>query len=308
MAKYIFNRLLISIPILLGVVLFVFLMLNVIPGNPAEVMAGEKADQQTIDAMTEEMGLNDPVLVRFGKYVLNVLQGNFGISYKLRMNVSNMLKDAFPNTLKLTVYSLAFAWIIGIPAGIISAVKRNKAIDHIFMGFSLFGISMPVFWAAILFQWIFGVKLRLLPVSGFGTWKHFILPSIVVGWASTGSITRLVRSNLLEVMNQDYIRTARAKGLREFSVVIFHGLKNSLLPVVTIMAMQIAQTLSGAVVTESVFGIAGIGRLTVDAIGMRDMPMLQGGVIFSATIVILANLIADILYSALDPKIRVGGK
>jgi peptide/nickel transport system permease protein len=305
MLKYIIKRVLITIPILLSVILIVFFALNVIPGSPAEVMAGEKADQAAIDAITEEWRLNDPVMVRFWHYVTNVVKGDFGTSYKLRMNVSQQILNAFPNTLKLAVAGLFFAWIVGIPAGVISAVKRNTFIDHFFMGFSLFGISVPVFFSALLAQWIFGVKLGWLPVAGLSSWQHLIMPAVVVGWASTGSVTRLVRSNLLGVMRHDFIRTARAKGLPEGRVIMGHALKNSLLTVITVMALQIATMLGGAVVTESVFGIAGLGRITVDALSSRDMPMLQGAILFQTMLIVGANLIADIMYSVVDPRIRV---
>ncbi|WP_333637828.1 ABC transporter permease [Tissierella praeacuta] len=215
-----------------------------------------------------------------------------------------MLFDAFPNTLKLAVSAAVVSWIIGIPAGIFSAVKRNSFVDNIFMGFSLLGVSIPVFWAGLLFQYIFSLKLGWLPVSGFTSFKHLIMPSIVLGWSSAGTIARLTRSNLLEVMRNDYIRTARAKGNADIRVIVKHALKNSMLPVVTVMALQVAGLLSGAVITESVFGIPGIGRIAVNAIQNRDMPLLQGSVIFTTFIVILGNLVADILYSFIDPRIK----
>ena len=304
MVKYIVNRVLVTIPIIIAIILIVFLLLQVLPGNPIQVMMKEKVNQQVIDRVTEQMGLNDPLMIRFGRYLWNMLHGDLGQSYKLKRPVTQLIMTAFPNTVKLAITSALVAWIIGIPTGIISAIKKDSLLDRILMGFSLVGISLPVFWAAMLLQYFLGYKLKLLPISGYSTIRHMIMPAIVLGWASSGSIARLTRSSLLGVMKNDYIRTARAKGLVESAVVIRHGLKNSMIPVVTMMAMQFASLLSGAVITESVFGIGGIGQLMVSAISHRDMPLLQSSVIFSTMIIIVGNLVADILYSFLDPKIR----
>ncbi|MFR7989004.1 MAG: ABC transporter permease [Anaerovoracaceae bacterium] len=304
MLKYIVKRILISIPLMIAVVLIVFLMLQVLPGNPVSVMMGEKANPAVIERVTEEMGLNRPVLVRFCDYIVDALSGDLGTSYKLSRPISSLIAEAFPNTLKLAITSALVAWIIGIPAGIVSAIKKDTLLDRTLMGFSLVGISLPVFWGAMLLQFIFGYTLGWLPISGYSTPAHMILPAIILGWSSSGTIARLTRSSLLGIMKNDYIRTARAKGLIESMVVVKHGLKNAMIPVVTMMAMQFASLLSGAVITESVFGIGGIGQLMVSAVNTRDMPLLQGSVIFSTMIIIIGNLVADILYSFLDPKIR----
>ncbi|MBP5750113.1 MAG: ABC transporter permease, partial [Firmicutes bacterium] len=263
MVKYIVNRILVTIPIIIAIILIVFLLLQVLPGNPIQVMMKEKANQAVIDRVTEQMGLNDPLMVRFGRYLWGMLHGDLGHSYKLKRPVTQLIMTAFPNTVKLAITSALVAWIIGIPTGIISAIKKDTLLDRTLMGFSLVGISLPVFWAAMLLQYVLGYKLKLLPISGYSTWRHMIMPAIVLGWASSGSIARLTRSSLLGVMKNDYIRTARAKGLVESTVVTRHGLKNSMIPVVTMMAMQFASLLSGAVITESVFGIGGIGQLMV---------------------------------------------
>lgn len=304
MLKYIVKRILIAIPLMIAVILIVFLMLQVLPGNPVSVMMGEKANPAVIERVTEEMGLNRPVLVRFGDYILDALSGDLGNSYKLSRPISDLIAEAFPNTLKLAVTSALVAWIIGIPAGIVSAIRKDTLLDRTLMGFSLVGISLPVFWGAMLLQFIFGYTLGWLPISGYSTPAHMILPAIILGWSSSGTIARLTRSSLLGIMKNDYIRTARAKGLVESLVVVKHGLKNAMIPVVTMMAMQFASLLSGAVITESVFGIGGIGVLMVSAVNTRDMPLLQGSIIFSTMIIIIGNLVADILYSFLDPKIR----
>lgn len=302
MGKYIAKRLLISIPVLIGVVLIVFIMLNVVPGDPITVMMKEHVKPDVIANMRKSMNLDDPVMVRFGRYILGALHGDFGVSYKMNRPVNSLIFEMFPNTVLLAVCAALVAWIIGIPVGILSAVKENTLADRFSMGFALFGVSMPAFFIALILQFIFQ---GVLPVTGFSSWQCLILPSIALGWSSAGSIARMTRSSLLGVLKNDYIRTARAKGMGEMMVVLRHGLKNSLLPVITVMAIQVADLMSGAVITETVFGIPGIGQLSVTAIDNRDMPLLQGTVVFTTMIIILGNLIADILYSVVDPRVRV---
>lgn len=304
MLKNIGKRILVSIPVLFGVVFIIFVMLRVVPGDPVANMMKEHVKPDVMERMREEMGLNQPLVVQFFRYIGNALHGDFGTSYKLGRPVGDLILNAFPKTIKLACCAALVAWLIGIPAGIVSAIRQNTILDRLFMGTALLGVSMPVFWAALVFQYFFAYKLKLLPVSGYETWAHMILPSIVLGWSSAGTIARLTRSNLLEVMQEDFIRTARAKGLKETGVILFHALKNSMLPVITVMAIQVASLLSGAVITESIFCIPGIGRLAVDAISDRDMPLLQGTVLFTTVLIIIGNLAADILYSFIDPRIR----
>lgn len=304
MLKNIGKRILVSIPVLFGVVFIIFVMLRVVPGDPVANMMKEHVKPDVMERMREEMGLNQPLVVQFFRYIGNALHGDFGTSYKLGRPVGDLILNAFPKTIKLACCAALVAWLIGIPAGIISAIRQNTILDRLFMGTALLGVSMPVFWAALVFQYFFAYKMKWLPVSGYETWAHMILPSIVLGWSSAGTIARLTRSNLLEVMQEDFIRTARAKGLRETGVILFHALKNSMLPVITVMAIQVASLLSGAVITESIFCIPGIGRLAVDAISDRDMPLLQGTVLFTTVLIIIGNLAADILYSFIDPRIR----
>lgn len=304
MLKYIVKRLVISIPVLIGISIILFIMLNIIPGDPVALMMKEHVSPDVITRVRAQMHLDDPAIVRYFRFIIGVLHGDFGISYKLNRPVTNLILNAFPNTLVLALSAAIFSWIVGIPAGIFSAVKQYSFTDNFFMGFSLLGVSMPIFWSALLMQYVFALKLRWLPVSGFYGPKYVIMPAIVLGWSSAGVIARLTRSSVLEIMRHDYIRTARAKGLRELPVIVNHALKNSLLPVVTIMAIQVASLLSGAVITESIFGIPGVGRIAVNAIQNRDMPLLQGSILFATVLVILGNLVADILYSVLDPRIR----
>ena len=304
MIKHLVKRILIAIPVLICVILVIFVMLRILPGNPAETMAGEHVSQAVIDKISREMGLDEPLYIQFFKYLANAVRGDFGTSYRLNRNVTGIILEAFPNTVKLSICAAVIAWVIGITAGLVAAINQNRILDRLFMGVSLAGVSMPVFMIALVLQYLFAFQFKIFPVSGYDSLACMVLPAISLGWNSAGSIARMTRSNLVEVMQGDYIRTARAKGLRESGVIIGHALKNAMLPVVTMMALQISSMLSGAVLTESVFGIPGIGRLAVNAIETRDMPLLQGTVIFTTILVIIGNLVADILYSVLDPRIR----
>ena len=304
MIKHIVKRILIAIPVLICVILVIFVMPRILPGNPAENNAGEQVSQAVIDKNSREMGLDEPLYIQFFKYLANAVRGDFGTSYRLNRNVTGIILEAFPNTVKLSICAAVIAWVIGITAGLVAAINQNRILDRLFMGVSLAGVSMPVFMIALVLQYLFAFQFKIFPVSGYDSLACMVLPAISLGWNSAGSIARMTRSNLVEVMQGDYIRTARAKGLRESGVIIGHALKNAMLPVVTMMALQISSMLSGAVLTESVFGIPGIGRLAVNAIETRDMPLLQGTVIFTTILVIIGNLVADILYSVLDPRIR----
>ena len=302
MGKYIVKRLLIMIPVLLGMILLIFFMLNVVPGDPVTVMMKEHLKEDVIENLRQSMHLDDPFSVRYARYVWDALHGDLGTSWKLSRPVTALIAQAFPYTLRLAVSAALFSWLMGIPIGIISAVKKNTLIDHLAMGFSLFGVSMPVFWVALILQNTFK---GVLPVSGVSGWRSYILPTVVLGWSSAGTIARLMRSSLLEVVREDYNRTARSKGLSPLGVIHRHALKNALIPVITVMAIQISSLLSGAVITESVFSIPGVGSLAISAIQNRDMPLLQGTVIFTAVLIIAGNLVADVLYSVIDPRIRV---
>ena len=302
MPKYIARRVLVTIPVLLGIVLLIFFMLQVVPGDPVTVMMKEHLKEDVVQNLRKTMHLDDPFFVRYMRYVWDMLHGDLGMSWKLNRPVTQLIAQAFPYTCRLAIAAALFSWVLGIPVGVISAVKKNTLIDHLSMGVSLFGVSMPVFWVALILQNTFK---SVLPVSGVKSWQSYILPTIVLGWSSAGRIARLTRSNLLEVLREDYIRTARSKGLSRLMVITRHALKNALIPVITVMAIQISSLLSGAVITESVFSIPGVGSLAISAIKNRDMPLLQGTVIFTAVLIIAGNLVADVLYSIIDPRIRV---
>ncbi|MBR2700336.1 MAG: ABC transporter permease [Clostridia bacterium] len=306
MKRSLSQRLIQAVIVLTGVVLLTFVMLRIIPGNPIETMMGEHASAATIQRMTEEMGLNQPLHIQFARYISSAVRGDFGTSYSLGKPVSVLIGNAFVNTLTLALFAALFAWIVGIGCGILSAVNKNRLADRLFMGVSLLGISLPVFMAAMLLQYFFAYRLHWLPVSGTQSWKSFILPAIALGWNSAGQVAQMTRTSLLETLQEDYIDTARAKGRGKMGVLVFHALRNAMLPVMTMMAIQLSGLLSGAVITETVFSINGIGRLMVQAISGRDIPLLQATSLLATGVVILGSLAADCLYAVLDPRIRKG--
>lgn len=307
--KQTIKRIIGTIPVIIGVVLLIFLLLRIIPGDPVLTLLGEHYNEATIERLTAAMGLDQPMWKQFVKYIAGLLKGDLGVSYKYSRPVTEMIMESFPYTLKLALMGVVFAWAVGLVSGTIAAIKQNKLLDRLFMGTALLGVSMPVFMTSLFLQYFFAYKLKWFPITSTkANFLAMILPAIALGWNSAGSIARMTRSSLLEVMQADYIDTARSKGLRKAAVIMKHALKNSMLPVLTMMALQLASMLSGAVITESVFALPGIGRLATAAITNRDMPVLQGTVIFTTLIVIIGNLAADLLYSVMDPRIRKGGQ
>lgn len=305
MIRYILRRTLFLIPVMLGVSFIVFSLIHFTPGDAAMVILGESAPPEAIEALRVEMGLNDPFLVQYGRYVFNVVTKlDFGSSYVSRRPVFNEIIQQFPNTIKLAALAVTVAILIGIPAGVIAATHQNKWIDNVTMFFSLLGVSMPIFWQGILLILVFSLTLQWLPSSGFNTWQQMILPSLTLGSGSAAIIARMTRSSMLEVYRQDYVRTARSKGLKERIVVTRHALKNALIPIVTVIGLQFGFLLGGAVLTESIFGIPGLGRLMVNSIRTKDMMIIQGGVLLIAFTFSIINLFVDVLYAYLDPRIR----
>ena len=307
MLRTLAQRLVQAVIVLAGVMLLIFVMLRIVPGNPVETLMGEHANQETIARVSEEMGLDQPLHIQFFRYLSSALRGDFGTSFTLGKPVSQLLRSAFGNTLILALFAALFAWIIGIGCGVLAAVTKNRLPDRIFTGFSLLGISLPVFMAAMLLQYVFAFRLHWLPISGADSWTGFILPGIALGWNSAGQIAQMTRVTLLETLQEDYIDTALAKGLSPARTVVRHALRNAMLPVLTMMAIQLSGLLSGAVITETVFSLNGLGRLMVQAISGRDVPLLQGTALLATGIVILGSLAADCLYAVLDPRIRKGG-
>ncbi len=304
MTTYIVRRLLTVIPTLLGVLLAVFLMVRLAPGDPAQLLAGEFATPETLADIRQRFGLDQPWHVQLGLYAVNVLRGDLGQSVRTRKPVTYELSQYFPNTLRLTLGAMLVALLIGIPAGIIAAIRPGTIFDLLAMLGALIGVSMPVFWFGLMAILIFSVQLGWFPVAGTGTLWHLVLPAITLGTGTAAILARMTRSAMLEVLSQDYIRTARAKGLAGRVVVFKHALRNALIPVVTITGLQFGGLLEGAVITETVFAWPGIGQLLVGSILARDYPVVQGAVLLIAVAFILINLVVDLLYGAIDPRIR----
>ena len=311
MLFYVFRRLLATIPVLIGVSMLVFSIVHLIPGDPALILAGMDATEEQAAETRRKLGLDRPLYVQYFSYISRALKGDLGRSIHSRIPVWRSIKDFFPATLELTTASLVLAGILGIAVGIISAVKQYSIFDHLSMVAALAGISMPIFWIGILFIWLFSLQLEWLPTGGrameFWSWeelKHLVLPALTLSGISVAMIARLTRSTMLEVLRQDYVTTARSKGLPEVLVIIRHALSNALIPVVTYMGLQYGILLSGAVVTETIFSWPGIGRLVVEAISSRDYPVIQGCILFFAVVFVLINLVVDLLYGILDPRIR----
>ncbi|HHW01603.1 MAG TPA: ABC transporter permease [Thermoanaerobacterales bacterium] len=306
MLNYIIRRLIGAIPVVLGVIAVVFILTTIVPGDPARIMVGQRGDPATIEKIRHEMGLDKPLAVQFVDFMKNALTFNLGKSYRNNMTVVQALLIRLPVTIKLAFASMVVAIIVGVPLGIISAVKQYSWFDYGAMFFAILGISAPVFWVALLSVVLFCVILGWIPGTGTGNgeWIYYVLPSVVLGLRPGALIARLTRSSMLEIIRQDFIRTARAKGLAEKVVIMKHALRNALIPVVTIIGIETAGLLSGVVVTEYIFSLPGIGRLSVEALVNRDFPVIRGVVLFMAFLFVLANLIVDLSYPFFDPRIK----
>jgi len=299
------------IPILLGVATIIFILMFLVPGDPARLLMGQHGDERVLENIRHEMGLDKPVYVQYMRFIGKLLKGDLGRSYRQKRPVALIIRERFPATAKLAVASMILAIIIGITAGIIAALYRNRVWDWVVMVFSLTGISIPVFWLGMMLILLFASGLGWLPVGGYGKsgdLRHLFLPAISLSSISIGYISRMMRSSMLEVISKDYIRTARAKGLSEKAVILHHALRNAFIPVITVIGINFASLLGGAVATETVFAWPGLGRATVDAIRVRDLPVVEGCVLFLAFIFVLANLLVDLSYGWLDPRIRLGEK
>jgi peptide/nickel transport system permease protein len=332
MLTYTIRRLLMLIPVLFGMTLVVFFIIRAIPGDPAQVILGQQATKEAIAALTEKLGLNDPWYIQFFEYVKGLLTGDLGESLRSSTPISEEIWPYLAATLELSLAAMIIAIVIGVNAGIISAWFQNSWFDYIAMVVALIGISIPVFWLGLMEQWLFSLELGWLPSTGRedvrnpveaitnlylidtllnGRWdqfgevvRHLILPSVTLATIPMAIIARITRSSMLEVMRSDYIRTARAKGMRMFWVVYKHSLKNAVIPVLTVIGLQIGLLLGGAILTETIFSWPGIGRYIYESIGYRDYPVIQSGILIIAAIFILINLVVDLLYVAIDPRIK----
>jgi len=296
------------VPVLLGVTLLTFAIAQVTPGDPVELALGTEADPDLVHEMRNQLGLNDPLLVQYVRYVSNVLQGDLGKSIRGRRPVLDDIMIRFPLTLRLAGMGMTFAVVGGVTAGVIAGTARRRLVDGGTMIISLVGLSIPNFWLAIILIIVFGVKLKWVSVTGGGQgFKELLLPAICLGLAPGATLARMTRSSILEVLNEDYVRTARAKGLAGRTVNLRHVLRNALIPVVTVIGLQFAALLGGTVFIESVFALPGLGRFAITAIGARDYPQVQGMVLFTASIYVLVNVAVDLLYGWIDPRIRFEG-
>jgi peptide/nickel transport system permease protein len=312
MLGYVFRRILATIPVMAVVALFVFSLLYVAPGDPAAVIAGDQATPADVERIRQSLGLDRPFLVRFGEWSWRILHGDLGVSIFTNLPVWTMIEQRIGPTMSLMSVTLVLSVVVAVPMGVIAAWKAGSLLDRIIMGFAVFGFSVPVFVVAYLLAYVFALELEWLPVQGYtplsaGVWpwlENLILPAIALGCVYIALIARITRATMLEVLSQDYIRTARAKGLGQQPILFLHALKNAAVPIVTVIGIGIALLIGGAVVTESVFVIPGLGRLTIDAILRRDYPVIQGVVLLFSFIYVLVNLGIDLLYTLLDPRIR----
>lgn len=299
-----FKRLLGSIPVILGVLLLTFVLVHSIPGDPVEVMLGESASSADREVLRENLGLNKPLLIQFFRYVSNVAHGDLGLSIHSRKPIIDLLKDRMPSTLKLAFLALVIAMMIGLPLGIIAALKVNRWADNLATVLSLTISAMPHFWLGPLLMMVFALWLGVLPVSGMDVNTSIILPALTLGFGLAAILTRMTRASMLEVLNEDFVRTARAKGLPEKTVILRHALRAALLPIVTVIGLQLGSLLAGTVITETVFAWDGIGRLLVESIEKRDYPVTQACVLMIALTYVVVNLLTDILYTRIDPRVR----
>jgi peptide/nickel transport system permease protein len=312
MFGYLFRRVLATIPVMAFVALFVFSLLYIAPGDPAAVIAGDQASPEDVEKIRKSLGLDRPFLVRFTEWSGQVLVGNLGTSMFTGLPVTELIRQRIEPTLSLMIVTLLLAIVVAVPIGVVAAWKAGSRLDRFFMGFAVLGFSVPVFVVGYLLAYLFALELDWLPVQGYtpiknGFWpwlENLILPAIALGFVYIALIARITRATMLEVLSQDYIRTARAKGLGERAVLFLHALKNAAVPIVTVIGIGVALLIGGAVVTESVFAIPGLGRLTIDAIVRRDYPLIQGIVLMFSFVYVLVNLAVDLIYTLLDPRIR----
>jgi peptide/nickel transport system permease protein len=304
MFHYVIKRLLSTIPVLIGISLLLFFMLRMLPGDPAQVLAGQMASPEEVENIRRQLGLDRPIHVQYAVFFGRLVQFDLGRSSRTQNPVTQEIWARLPNTVLLASVAITLACLLGIPAGIVSAVRPYTWMDYLVTSGALFGISMPVFWLGLMLVVVFSMVLQWLPAGGTGTWKHVILPSVTLASFVIAFIARMTRSTMMEVLSQDYTTTARSKGLKEEVVIVKHAMKNALIPIITVVGLQFGLLLGGAVLTETVFAWPGLGRLIVDSILARDYPMIQGAILVFGLLYIFVNLITDLLYAWVDPRIR----
>ena len=305
MLQYIGRRLIGAIPVLWGVATLVFVVMRLLPGDPAALMLSEGGGSaEAIAELRAELGLDEPLILQYGRYLSNLLRGDLGTSLFSHRPVVTTIAEQLPSTIELALAAMLVAIGLGTVLGIVAAVKHGTWLDTLATGLSVTGVSVPIFWSALILIWLLSLQLGWLPATGQGTLAHLVMPALVLGFASAGAIARLVRSSLLEVLGQDFVNTARAKGLREGAILVRHALKNAFIPVITVIGLQFGFLLGGTVVTETIFARQGIGRLMVDAILWKDFPIVQGVALLAALVYTLVNLAIDVAYAYLDPRIH----
>ena len=305
MLMFILRRLIQTIPVIFGVTIVVFIIMQLVPGDPAVLLAGEGATSETIEALRVQLGLNQPLYAQYIDYVVNIFRGDLGTSLKNDQPVLDEILIRLPITLELAIFSTIITIVLGMVAGIISAIKPYSIIDTVVMVIALLGISLPSFWFGLMLMYGFSVKLQIFPVACWDSIAHIVLPAFTLGAGGAAIVARMTRSSMLEVIRQDYIRTARAKGVKERVIVYKHALRNALIPVITVVGLQFGALLGGTVLVESIFAINGLGRMIVDSIRMRDLPMVQGGVLVASMVFVLVNLLVDILYRFFNKRIEL---
>ena len=304
MLRYIGKRIFWMIPVILGISFILYSIMEITPGDPAVIILGENAPPEQVEALREEMGLNRPFLVRYADYVLDAVRGDFGSSYRTKLPVFDEILERFPTTLRLTVGGICLMVLIGLQVGIVSAVKQYSPADNISMILALVLNSMPNFWLGIMLMLLFALQLGWLPSTGASTWKHFILPCITLAAGMMASLIRMTRSNMLEVIRQDYIRMAQSKGATEKRVILNHALRNALLPVITIIGLDFSALLGGTLIIEQVFAVPGLGTLIITAVRGKDVPLVMASILFVALLGGFINLIVDVLYVYVDPRLK----
>lgn len=306
MLKYIFRRILLLIPVLIGITLFIYLVLSLSPGDPAELLSDQTATREQIEQLRVELGLDKPVLVQYVRYMWNAVRGDFGTSWFMKKSVVEELKHRMPYSLKLGTFAILISSLVGIPLGTLAAVKHNGPLDYGLTVLSLLLSSAPGFWLGMMAQVLFSMNLKWLPAFGVGSWKNYILPVFSICAASIAANSRSTRTWVLDVIRSDYVRTARAKGAKEVTVIMKHALRNALLPVITGLGMQFAGLMGGTVVVESVFSFPGIGSYLTNGVKVRDVPVVMGVILVIAIFVGVVNMLVDLTYAVIDPRVKVG--
>jgi peptide/nickel transport system permease protein len=305
MVQFVLRRVVLTIPMLIGMTVCLFIVFEFTPGNPADIALGELATAETIEQLENAWGITDPLYVQIPRFIFNAVQGDLGFSFLSQRPVSSEIARTFPSTMLLAFSGLVVATAIGVPLGILAATRQGTVVDSLSMIVALLGLSVPVFVTGLLFIYLFSFRLGWFPVAGQHGFQSLILPAVALGLPSGAEIARMTRSSMLEQLSQDYLRTARAKGLRPFQVINRHALRNALIPIVTLLGLRLGHLLAGTVVTETIFSWPGLGSLILDAVLFRDYPLIRGGVLFIAVVFVAVNLIVDVLYGLIDPRIRL---